>query len=92
MQVFVEGLERSPSKRKSRLSWVHIWTVKDSVVVGLREYVNTAVYAAHLKPSLAPLTTIPVVLAAKACAGNLVWESKLWRERDTTTPGLIVTL
>lgn len=88
-KVFVEGIEKSVSKRKGTITWVHIWTIKDGKVTGLREYVNTAVschvYAAVMKPSL-------VNVSKAVYADNLVWESKLWRDRDVSTPGLIITI
>eukprot|EP00271_Cylindrocystis_brebissonii_P009367 TRINITY_DN24163_c0_g1_i1.p1 TRINITY_DN24163_c0_g1~~TRINITY_DN24163_c0_g1_i1.p1 ORF type:complete len:245 (+),score=27.71 TRINITY_DN24163_c0_g1_i1:137-871(+) len=134
-KVFVEGLI---SKRKGpgSASWVHVWTLSGGKVTGLREYVNTAVYAAMIRPPPIPSTaallsngevsSVPVAsskggpavvplasvkgggtgtVAGKAPAKgranatvtptavhNLVWESKLWRERDLSTPGLILTI
>eukprot|EP00897_Mesotaenium_endlicherianum_P000876 jgi/Mesen1/1078/ME000123S00244 len=90
-KVFVEGYEQLFSKKRGRkveVTWVHIWTLKDGLVVGLREYLNTAVYATVAKATrVAPSKAI-----ALGWGSNPVWESKLWRDKDLSKPGFIITV
>lgn len=99
-KVFVEGTASAASTQRPSaavaFTWVHIWTVSaEGHITGLREYVNTAVSATSATSAHAvAVAGRPGLVGGAGGKGlpSLVWESKLWREKDNAAPGFILSI
>eukprot|EP00475_Leptophrys_vorax_P002778 TRINITY_DN11572_c0_g1_i1.p1 TRINITY_DN11572_c0_g1~~TRINITY_DN11572_c0_g1_i1.p1 ORF type:complete len:137 (-),score=2.31 TRINITY_DN11572_c0_g1_i1:206-616(-) len=108
-KVISEGISTARTRRGVLVdvAWVHVWTLasSDGKVIGLQEFINTAVSATVLGPVVASLGSLPAGSCREAMAVGSklgtsgvaasklqVWESRLWREQKSSMPGLILTL
>lgn len=67
-----------------KVSWVHAWTVNDSVITQVREYFDTSVTVTRF----AKLANVHVGSQGDKC--QCVWESKL--TDNASMPGLLLAV
>ncbi|KAI4324487.1 hypothetical protein MLD38_029974 [Melastoma candidum] len=76
--VIAEGWEGDTSY------WVHVWTVKDGVIVQFREYFNTCLTVRDMRP--------PLRWAEARHASSTLWQSQPRNLSDQSLPGLLLAI